>query len=102
MDYAREKFMVAVHGMASSPKPLQMRIVDAYVGSLIRLTGHEAQHLPAALRTLFAEVASAMDTHPAVGDEGTAMASARAMSDEEAVRIAEIIVSIYDELCSRE
>ncbi len=101
MDYAWEKFMVAVHGMAASPKPLQMRIADAYCDSLVRLTGHEAQHLPKDLHGPFADVVSALDTHPAVGDEGTAMASARAMNEGEAMRVAGLIVQIYDELCSR-
>ncbi|XYD10514.1 hypothetical protein R1A27_08600 [Methylobacterium sp. NMS12] len=93
LDYAWEKTMVAVMGMASSPESIHQRIANAYVGSLIHIDPE--QHLPLDLRPLFEEIRTALTETPAQSDEGSAVASARAMSTERATDVARQIVALY-------
>jgi hypothetical protein len=93
LEYAWEKLTIAVMGMAASPESIHERIASAYVGSLIRID--PGQHLPPDLRPLFEEIRTALTETPAQGAEGSAVASARAMSTERATEIARKIVSLY-------
>lgn len=95
--YGWEKAMVAVHGMAASPESIQDRIASAYVGSLIRI--NPEHHLPPDLRPVFAEIRTALTSTPALGNEGSVIASAQAMTRDEATDIARKIVHLYSELC---
>ncbi|XYD07439.1 hypothetical protein R1A27_20240 [Methylobacterium sp. NMS12] len=98
LDYAWEKTLVAVMGMAASPESIHQRIANAYAGSLIRI--NPEQHLPPDLRPLFEEIRTALTETPAQGDEGRAVASARAMSTERATEIAQKIVALYSRVCA--
>lgn len=95
--YAWEKTMVAVTSMACNPDSIQDRIAAAYVGSLMHI--EPERDLPEDLRPLLAEIKAALTGTPAVGDEGRAVASARAMGHERATDIARKIVDLYDKVC---
>ena len=97
IDYAWEKTMVAVTSMAANPDSIQDRIASAFVDSLIRI--EPERDLPQDLQPLFAEIWTALTATPAKGNEGSAMASARAMDTEQATEIARKIVRLYDLVC---
>ncbi|QRE78246.1 hypothetical protein [Methylobacterium aquaticum] len=99
MDYAWEKLHTAVLGIARSDDSLQVRLAYAYIGGLINIRPEET--LPENLRPNMAEIHAAFRTHEAKGDEGGAMASALAMSDEDARATIEKIVILYDEIAQR-
>jgi hypothetical protein len=92
-DYVWEKFHLAVNGLASSQRPLQERIADAYVYHLIHLRRHE---LPAEIRDDFAELNRVLTSEQAKGDEGNVAASAAVLGEVEAHRVIDSIVSMYD------
>ena len=94
IDYAWEKTMVAITSMAASPASIQDRIASAFVDSLIRITPEE--DLPSDLRPLYEEIRAVFSVTPAKGGEGTAIASARALSTERAAEVADKIVRLYD------
>ncbi len=96
--YTWEKLMVAVHGMASSPRSMQQRIADAYTGSLMRL---KADDFPDDLRWTFEEISKKLTSGTPTGDEGTVQASVSSMSEEEASEIAREIVNLYDQISAR-
>lgn len=96
--YAWEKAMVAVDNMASSDRPLKVRIAQAYTDSLIRI--RPSDDLPTdELRSLFHDIADALRTTEPYGDEGMAMASALAMNDDYASKIAHKITRLRDLVC---
>ena len=99
VDYAWEKLHTAVLGMARSEDSLQVRLAYAYIGGLINIRPEET--LSEDLHPNMAEIHAAFRTHEPKGDEGGAMASARAMSDEDARALIEKIVMIYDEVAQR-
>jgi hypothetical protein len=80
--------------MAVSPASLQHRVAEAYTGSLIHTTPD--RHLPDDLRPLFAEIAAALNTTAPQADEGTAVASALVMSEDQAEDVARKITRLYD------
>lgn len=96
IDYAWEKFWAAVSEMASSRQSLQFRRADAYRLHLLHRRPDE--DLPADLRDDFAAIDAALTARRATADEGDAVASALAMSDEEAERQIEAVVSLYDSI----
>ncbi len=98
LDYVWEKLMVAVSGMAASEQSLQERLADAYVSSLIRL---DAEDLPGELQEDFRALEDAMGRVNPTGDEGSARASTRRMSTEEARQWIGKIVSMYDDVTMR-
>ena len=102
LGYAWEKMYTAVLGMAESPAALRERIADAYTGSIIRLvypgTGDD---LPDDLKPMLAEIKAAMETTQPTGNEGTAVASALAMTDAQAEDVARQITRLFDEVQSR-
>ncbi len=80
--------------MASSPKSLQERIGDAYTYHLIHL--RPEVDVPEDLRHRFQELATRMTSVEPIGDEGSIAATVAKMSTEEAVRVAEEIVYMWD------
>ena len=100
LGYMWEKFMTAVIGMAQSPKSIQLRIADAYSGSLMNLEPDRFVG-ESSWRWKFEEISRQLTSGTPVGDEGTIQASVASMSDEEATKIAREIVSLYDEISAR-
>lgn len=90
--YAHEKFSLAVEGMATSAESIQMRVANAWSHNLIHVTG---ANLPAdSAKRLKALGERLTRVQPTMEGEGTILATARQMSDEEAVQIAKEIVSL--------
>ena len=100
--YAWEKMFKAVIGMAVSPATLQERVADAYTGNIIHLTyPGTGDDLPDDLKPMLAEIKAAMETTQLTGTEGTAVASALAMTDAQAEDVACKITRLFDEVQSR-
>ena len=78
--------------MAVSPASLQHRVAEAYTGSLIHTTPD--RHLPDDLRPLFAEIAAALNTTAPQADEGTAVASALVMSEDQAEDVIQSLLAL--------
>ncbi len=98
LGYVWEKLTGAVHGMAWSSRPIQHRIANAFIGNLVRL---EVEDFPEDLQESFASINAKMTSVEAKGDEGSFMASALAMSDEEAEAVARTIVELADAVSAR-
>lgn len=88
-----EKFFLAIDGRVVSEEPLQDRIANAYVFHLMH-----ADHigLPSEIVDDFKKLTEALSRVEATGDEGNAMASARALDELEARDLLHLIVSMYD------
>lgn len=95
LDYAREKFYIAIDTLATSPSPIQERLFYAAM-SLIRLRPED--DLPKELRKEFQAIIHELSKEPAIADEGTLAATTRKLSDDDAKKLAERILSIYIEL----
>lgn len=100
MGYAWEKLFGAVLGMTRSTSSLQVRLADAYVYHLIHIRPEE--NLPEDLRPQLAEIAAAMQTQTAKGDEGDAMASALILDEMAARNLIEKVVSLYNDVTARQ
>jgi hypothetical protein len=94
LDYAYEKFLNAVLGMAQSRKKLRERIEDAYVYNIIHIRDED---LPDDclddLRALKTMVTCRPARHPG---EGTVRATTQQMSWQNLDEAARLIVSIFD------
>jgi len=93
IDYVWEKFHLAVLTLAGGHGTVQERLADAFAGQLMRLNVND---LPEELRGDFEEVERLLTSGEPVGDEGSVDASARSLIDNEATRLAEQIVGLYD------
>jgi hypothetical protein len=93
--YAREKFWIAVHCLATSSSSIQARLERAAAGSLGRL---KSEDLPEGLQTEFAGLWRDLTKKKACGDEGTIAATTRQLSDEEAEQVARRVMSMYTRL----
>ena len=94
--YAREKLYNAIFGMATSPKPLQDRVADAFIFHIHHLT--PSRDLSPEFRPLFDEISSSLTTEEARGDEGNVRATTNKMSDDDAIAMAQKIVRLADEV----
>lgn len=97
LSYAFEKLSVAISSMAKDTNSLQERLRGAY------LIFHplRAEDFPRDLSNQYREIEKSLTKVPAVGDEGTVMATTRAMSDEEAAKLIESIVDLFTEVAER-
>lgn len=105
LDYAYEKLSMAVTSMAISTDSLQNRLANAYIYGFHTIGLDVNADLPPNLRSLYREIERNLTKVPAQGDEGSVVATTRAMRDEEAKKLIEQIVYLYDEvaqLISRE
>ncbi len=93
--YSWEKLFVAVDSLATGTDSLQMRLANAFGGSLMRLTPKD---FPEELRPRFEFIERMMTTAEPQGDEGPIVATARKMSDREAVDVAKAILSLYHDI----
>lgn len=94
LDYTWEKLYVAVTTLAAGTDRLQDRLRDAYTAALIRL---KPDDFPEDQRQEFRQLQARMNREPAHRSEGTITTTTRLMSDEDARRIAEQIVSLFDQ-----
>lgn len=102
LDYVHEKLSVAVASMATSTATLQNRLADAYISGFHTL---KPADFPADLQSSYEEIRNDLTKVPARGDEGTVVATTRAMSDEDATNLIDRIVDLsYDvaELASKD
>jgi hypothetical protein len=93
LGYVHEKFVLAVDSMATSPASIQHRVADAYIFHLIHLNVDE---LPEEIRMDFKMMKQQLTSAKPVGDEGSVMASANEMSEDDSVAIAQKIVYMHD------
>ena len=94
--YPSEKFYKAVDTLATSPRPLQERIADAFSHSLMHLIGHAA--LPEDVKEKLAEYDAAWSAVDDAGEQGTIKVWASRLSNDEAMQIASWIVEKAFEL----
>lgn len=99
MSYVWEKLYTAVHGLVTSEKSLQERLIDAYIYSVMRLNEDD---FPENLKEEYRQFHDDITKVASVGDEGTVRATVNAMGNSEASRMIEKILSMYDRITRRE
>src|SRR4051812_146950 len=93
-----EVFYIVAKALATGSEPLQTRLQHAFSYTVSRLVKpHE--DLPRELADKYVEARDLATCVPATGDEGTIAATCRVISDEEAEKIAELLFSIFNEVC---
>lgn len=92
LDYASEKFMVAVHSMAVSIDRLQKRLEYAY-SSFHTLSVDDFPTKE--LKDAFAEIMKRLTADKSDSEEGYVPRTLRLMSDADSRDLAERIVSLY-------
>ncbi|ALB43192.1 hypothetical protein AA650_24525 [Anabaena sp. WA102] len=90
--YTRQKLYSAVRTLASSNESIQDRL---YFASSDLMTLHQPDDFPEELREEFNEI------HQKLTHEGSFEATTTKMSEEEARKIAEKIVDLYDEIAQK-
>ncbi len=98
LDYAYEKLSVAVISMATSTDSLQKRLANAYVYGFHTIGLDVKADLTPNLRSLYHEIEKNLTKEPARGDEGSIVATTNVMRDEEAKKLIEQIVYLYEEI----
>jgi hypothetical protein len=96
--YAWEKLFSAVLAMACWSDSVQLRLADAYVYSLIIL---KAEDFPDDLKGDFRDILAEFAKIRLDGDKGIRAVIENQMSEEEAYKLAERIVSLYDKITRR-
>jgi len=92
MPYAWEKFHNAMHTLTGADS-IQDRLADAYRLHLIHL---DANKLPKEIQQDFEKLGENLTKVKANGDEGTVAATTATMSNDEARKHIETILSMYD------
>jgi hypothetical protein len=95
LSYGWEKFYTALSGAISNQDSLQMRLANAYTYHLIRLGSDD---VPVEVWTELQKLAQVVTAKAAVGNEGSVVASTSLMSDEEAAKWLEKIVSMFSDV----
>ncbi|MBV9864613.1 MAG: hypothetical protein JO316_04635 [Abitibacteriaceae bacterium] len=90
VSYTDEKLYIATHCLVGDGD-IKDRLYNAYISSLHVLTKND---FPEHLRQDYLYVESMLTKVEATGDEGNATASINALTDEEAVKIAEKILDL--------
>lgn len=101
LEYAWEKLYITVRALASGTGSIQERLADAYLSGGYLLDLARGDDLPADLLPSYDAINARMTRIPAQGDEGSIVASARQMGDEEAKELAEQIVDLFNEVAHR-
>lgn len=96
MSYRWEKLFTAVDSLIGRGD-MKERLLNAYVYSLIHL--NERYFPEEELKKKFIEIKEELNRIPAVGDEGTAWATIKRLSEDEAVEYAHKILSLFDSVC---
>jgi len=94
IDYAYEKFSIAIRGMASSPQNIKDRIRNAH----LHFHTLKSDDLPQDSRLKYENLTTKLTSVRAKENEGSVRASLDAMSDNEAEELARVIVDLYDEI----
>lgn len=92
LPYATDKIFHAISGMACSPKPIQKRVYDAWIGGLHVLQRKDFKGEELAK---FIELEEESTRVHAKGDEGDYAATLLSMTDEEAEKHVNKICSLY-------
>lgn len=91
LDYVWEKLHVAVSVLVGAAS-IQDRLYDAFISALMVLTEED---FPKELRADFAFIEESLTSVEGVGDEGSARASADALNDDEAAKVADKIFELF-------
>lgn len=91
INYAWEKLYLAVSGMAHSEESLQDRLAAAYMFNVMKL---KSEDLPPDVQDKFENLGATITSKQ--GPKGTVLATTAIMSDEEAKKWIDEIVSMYD------
>lgn len=94
LGYTWEKFYVAVETLVGQGS-IQDRLCGAYSSALMRL---EPKDLPKDLRADFIELERKLTSVEPTGDEGSIAASTKAMSADDAEKLAKQIVSMFNDI----
>jgi len=101
LEYAWEKLYITVRNLASGTGSIQERLANAYLSGGYILNLAKGDDLPPDLLPSYEAINERMTRTPPQGDEGSIVASTRQMSDEEAVKVAERIVDLFNEVAHR-
>jgi hypothetical protein len=101
LSYAWEKLYTAVASIAVSTDSLQERLANAYIFGFHTIGLDVNADLPPDLRSSYHEIVKELTKVPAQGDEGTVVATTRVMSDEDAKKLIDQLVSLYDNVAQR-
>ena len=93
--YTWEKLYTAVHSLATGPGTLQERLEGAFIPSLSVL---DPVDFPDSLQEEFRNLQRELNSAQPVGDEATAIATISKLSETEAMRYSERILSFYDRI----
>jgi hypothetical protein len=93
--YVNEKLWQAIHVLVTSESRLQQRLAGA-AEYLIRL--RPTEDLPEKPRKELEAILHSLTKEPAETDEGTIQAATAKMTDQEARRVAEAVLSLYTQL----
>ena len=95
-NYAWEKMFIALTCLTEGTGSIQERVLDAVMGAHTVLGESKLAHdFPPEARPHVRAIYRAMTSTRAQGSEGTFAASARTMSDAEAVEVARLIRQVY-------
>jgi len=92
VEYVREKFSKAVYDLGAAPEGIKARLVHAYSHNIVQANPPKGVSKDIARR--IEALHAAMTNKPAEGSEGTIAATVAQMSDEQASKMAQEIVSI--------
>ena len=94
-DYGWEKFFGAVNTLVG-PRSIQDRLANAWIFKLMYVN---VEILPEGIREKFKELDKRMSAKPMEGsEEGQYEATAKTLSDEDAIQIAQEIVSMFSQV----
>ena len=96
LNYAWEKFHIAMGSLATDTRSLQERLAAAYAFNIMMLD--EKDVTPEILERL-EKLGQKLTSKGAVGDEGTIEATTSQMTDMEARELILEIVSLHDDVC---
>ncbi|SEL41524.1 hypothetical protein SAMN04487787_110164 [Kosakonia sacchari] len=94
--YGWEKFHGAIHSLASEGT-FNERLANAYVFNISHID--KENNLPEATWNKYEELVSLLTFAEPVGNEGKVAASIAQMDDLQKNKVAELFISLYDDLC---
>jgi len=97
MSYAWEKLHMAIHSLAGTGTQQ-----DRLVGAGMNLCRLEGKDFPEDLRDDFLDIKHRMNCVSAQGDEGTLVATARALDELERSSLVKDIISLHDAITRRQ
>ena len=98
LEYAQGKLYEAVVTMATSRSSLQDRLANAYIYGFNTIGLNLSADLPPELQSSYLEIEKALTKVPGQESEGAVVATTRAMSNDEAQKLIEQLVDLYNEV----